>query len=301
MKRMNYEGKITFATFARPAAYLLPFFTGILIFTVYPFVNVLLISFKEGYSILSGGFSAYGLGNYAAILQDRYFLSALRNTGLYVLFVIPISLVISLFVAAAIHNMTRLKGLFQTFYFLPLVTSITAVGMVWKWMFNYDYGLINYLFSLFGSPAVNWLNNPAYNLSALVIYGVWSMLPFTIILLLAGFQNINPQYYTAARVDGAKGPMVFLRITIPLLAPTIGLTIIVNTIHASQVFTELFPLFNGKPGAAYSLYTVVFFVYEKFYVKWDLGPAAASAVVLFCIVLVFTLIQLLIQRKWKHY
>jgi multiple sugar transport system permease protein len=136
-----------------------------------------------------------------------------------------------------------------------MVTSITAVGLVWKWLFNYDYGLINYLLSIFGISAVNWLNNPAYNLAALIIYSIWSMLPFTIILLLAGFQNVDPQYYTAARVDGAKSSKIFFRITLPLLAPTIGLTMIINMISASKVFTELFPLFNGKPGSAYSLYT----------------------------------------------
>ena len=298
----NADGeRITVGTFAQPSAFLAPFMLGIIIFTIYPFINVLLISLKEDYSILSGNYSAYGIGNYAAIMQDAYFLSGLKNTGLYVIFVVPISTVISLLTAAMLNGKIKFKGFFQTCYFLPMVTSITAVGLVWKWMFNYDYGLINYVFSLFGISSVNWLNNPAYNLPALVIYGIWSMLPFTIILLLAGFQNINPQYYTAARADGAKTSLIFFRITVPLLAPTIGLTIIINMIYASKVFTELFPLFNGKPGAAYSLYTVVYYMYEKFYMKWELGPAAASAVMLFIILLVFTAIQLLLQRKWKNY
>ena len=168
-------------------------------------------------------------------------------------------------------------------------------------MFNYDFGLINYLLSLFGVKAINWLNNPAYNLAALIIYGIWSMLPFTIILLLAGYQNVNPQYYTAARADGARAGKIFTRITLPLLAPTIGLTLIINTIDASRVFTELFPLFNGQPGSAYSLYTVVYYLYDAFYVQWKLGRAAASAVILFLIVLALTSIQLFIQRKWKNY
>lgn len=182
-----------------------------------------------------------------------------------------------------------------------MVTSVTAVGLVWKWMFNYDYGLINYALSLFGVSPVNWLNDPHYNLAALIIYGIWSMLPFTIILLLSGFQNINPQYYTAARIDGASSGRIFRRITVPLLAPTLGLTMIVNVISASKVFSELFPLFNGNPGSAYSLYTVVYYLFDMFYKQWQLGPAAASAVVLFVIVLIFTMLQLFIQRKWKNY
>lgn len=308
MKRMSrFEkedtllGKTTkFRAFFEPFAFLAPFMIGLLLFTVYPFINVFVLSFKENYK-LSGTFSSFGFQNYADVLRDPNFLNGLKNTGLYVLFVVPIATVLSLFIANALNHDIKLKGVFQTSYFLPMVTSITAVGLVWKWLFNYDYGLINYLLSIFGISAVNWLNNPAYNLAALIIYSIWSMLPFTIILLLAGFQNVDPQYYTAARVDGAKSSKIFFRITLPLLAPTIGLTMIINMISASKVFTELFPLFNGKPGSAYSLYTVVYYLYDMFYAQWKLGKAAASAIILFIIVLILTLIQLRIQRKWKNY
>lgn len=293
--------KLTARTFLVPAAFLAPFLIGLILFTIYPFINVVLISFKENYKVLTGEFSGFGLDNYRDVIADPNFLNGLRNTALYVLFVVPIATALSLLIATLLNGNIRLKGLFQTCYFLPMVTSVTAVGLVWKWLFNYDYGLINYLFSLFGLPAVNWLNDPAYNLTALVIYGIWSMIPFTTILLLAGFQNVNPQYYTAARVDGAKSGRIFFRITLPLLAPTIGLTLIINMISASKVFSELFPLFNGNPGAAYSLYTVVYYLYDAFFVKWKLGRAAASAVILFLIVLVLTMIQLFIQRKWKNY
>jgi len=293
--------RITFRTFAVPTAFLAPFMLGMLIFWVYPFINVLLISLRENYSILSGNFTSYGFGNFVDIFNDRFFINGLRNTGLYVLFVVPVATVIALMVAAMLNTKVRLQGLFQTCYFMPLVTSITAIGMVWKWIYNHDFGLLNYLLSLFGAAPVNWLNNPAYNLTALVIYGIWRMLPYTIILMLAGMQNINPQYQIAAKADGAKTAFIFFRITVPLLAPIIGLTVIVNTIFASQVFTEMFPLFDGRPGVAYNLYTVVYYLFERFYVKWDLGPAAASAVILFAIVLTFTLIQMLLQRRWKHY
>ncbi len=293
--------KLTPRTFLEPAAFLLPFMIGLIIFTIYPFINVILMSFQEGYSVMTGEFSAIGLGNYRQIIADPNFMSGLKNTGMYVLFVVPIATALSLLIASLLNTDIKLKGLFQTCYFLPMVTSITAVGLVWKWMFNYDYGLINYGLSLLGADAINWLNNPAFNLPALIIYGVWNMMPFTIILLLAGYQSIDPQYYTAARADGAKQGRIFFRITVPLLAPTLGLTMIVNVISASKVFSELFPLFNGKPGAAYSLYTVVYYLYDMFYNRWALGPAAASAVVLFVIVLVFTFLQLAIQRKWKNY
>ena len=277
-KKDGAQGAPGLKSLWEPAAYLLPFLIGLAVFVVYPFINVFLISFQNDYNMMTGAFDGFGVENYRKILADPNFLNGLRNTALYVVFVVPVSTAISLGIASMLNANIRLKGLFQTCYFLPMVTSITAVGLVWK-----------------------WLNDPKYNLAALILYGIWNMLPFTTILLLSGYQNIDRQYYTAARVDGAKQARIFLRITVPLLAPTIGLTLIVNTITASKVFTELFPLFNGNPGSAYSLYTVVYYLYDMFYTKWELGPAAASAVVLFAIVLVLTVLQLFVQRKWKNY
>jgi len=300
-KKPRDDVKPTAKTFLVPAAYLAPFMIGLIIFAIYPFINVFLISFKENYKVLTGAFTSVGFANYEAVMRDPNFLNGLKNTFLYAAIVVPIATALSLLIATLLNNDIRLKGFFQTCYFLPMVTSITAIGLVWKWLFNFDYGLINYFLSLFHIDPINWLNNPAYNLAALSIYGVWSMIPFTTILLLAGFQNVNPQYYTAARADGAKGGRIFRRITLPLLAPTIGLTLIVNMISASKVFSELFPLFNGRPGSAYSLYTVVYYLYDAFFVQWKLGRAAASAVILFVIVLALTMMQLFIQRKWKHY
>lgn len=304
MKKLKVRAdseKLTAKTFLEPAAFLLPFLIGLVLFTLYPFINVILISFKENYKVLTGEFSAFGFANYQAVIKDPYFVSGLKNTFTYMFLVVPIATGLSLLIATLLNGNIKMKALFQTCYFLPMVTSITAVGLVWKWLYNYDYGLINYCLSLFGLDPINWLNNPMYNMAALVIYGIWNMIPMTTILLLAGFQNVNPQYYTAARVDGAKSMRIFLRITLPLLAPTIGLTLIINMITASKVFSELFPLFNGQPGTAYSLYTVVYYLYDAFFVKWKLGRAAASAVILFVIVLVLTMIQLFIQRKWKNY
>ena len=252
MKRLSRQPRLngeraTVRTFLEPAAFLTPFLIGLILFTLYPFINVFLISFKEGYKVLSGEFTSFGFQNYETVMSDPNFLNGLKNTGLYVVLVVPIATVLSLLIATLLNNDIKLKGFFQTCYFLPMVTSITAIGLVWKWLFNFDYGLINYFLSVFGIDPVNWLNNPAYNLAALVIYGVWSMIPFTTILLLAGFQNVNPQYYTAARADGAKGGRIFFRITLPLLAPTIGLTLIVNMISASKVFPSCSRCSTGSP------------------------------------------------------
>lgn len=284
-----------------PILYLSPFFFGLIIWTLYPFINVLLISFKENYNLLTGSYKNLGLGNYIYVLNNLKFLNALRNTGIYVIFTVPISTFLALIFANLLNQKLKGIALFQTAYFLPLVTSATAIGLVWKLMFNTNFGAINQILSYLNISPIHWLDYPKNNIYTLIIFGVWNILPFTIILLLSGLQNINPLYYTVAKLDGASDFKIFRRITIPLLSPTIGLVLIINTISTSKVYSELFPIFSGRPGIADNLYTVVYYIYDLFYVKWDLGKAAAASVILFLILFVLTLLQLQIQKKWKHY
>lgn len=283
-----------------PFLYLLPFTIGVAIFTLYPIVNVFILSFKENYRHLTGKYSGFGFANYRSILKDPYFIQAIQITFKYVLIVIPFAVALSLIIANLLNQKTKLSGLFQTMYFLPLITSVTAVGLTWKYMFNYRSGIINFILNLFGLNSVNWLQDPNANFWALCIYGIWSMMPFTIILLLSGLQNIDPRYYTAAKVDGASSLRIFFRITVPLLSPTIWLVVIINTISAFKVFNELFPLFAG-PGIGHNLYTLVYYIYHQFrgLTPPKYGRAAAAAIILFGLILIFTRIQFLIQR-WNR-
>ena len=296
MKRWS---KISFKRI-EPLLYLAPFLIGIIIFTLYPIFNVFFMSFKENYKYLTGEFSGYGLNNFVQILSDPYFIQSLKNTFSYVLIVIPISTCLAIVFAVLLNQNIKLKALFQTAYFLPMVTSVTAVGMAWKFMFNYNSGLINFFLNLLGFESINWLQIASNNFAALVIFGIWNILPFTIILLLSGLQNIDPLYYTAAKVDGANTLTCFFRITLPLLAPTICMVLIVNTISTFKVFNELFPLFNG-PGIAYNLFTVVYYIYYQFrgLTPPKYGLAAAAAIILFIIIFCFTMIQLYIQKKYS--
>ena len=296
MKRWS---KISFKRI-EPFLYLAPFLIGIIIFTLYPIFNVFFMSFKENYKYLTGEFSGYGLNNFVQILSDPYFIQSLKNTFSYVLIVIPISTCLAIVFAVLLNQNIKLKALFQTAYFLPMVTSVTAVGMAWKFMFNYNSGLINFFLNLLGFESINWLQIASNNFAALVIFGIWNILPFTIILLLSGLQNIDPLYYTAAKVDGANTLTCFFRITLPLLAPTICMVLIVNTISTFKVFNELFPLFNG-PGIAYNLFTVVYYIYYQFrgLTPPKYGLAAAAALILFIIIFCFTMIQLYIQKKYS--
>ncbi len=290
------------ARFSRiePYMYLLPFFIGVIAFTLYPVINVIVMSFKEDYSYLTREFAQWGVDNYATVLNDSRFRQAIGNTLKYVVLVVPISTCIAVVVAYLLNQKLRFSALFQTAYFLPMVTSITAVGLAWRLMYNERFGIINYILSWFGVEPMGWLTQAQYSMPALVIFGIWNILPFTIILLLSGLQNIDEQYYTAAKVDGARSLRIFFRITVPLLAPTIFLVCIVNTISSFKVFSELYPLFKGDPGPFYNLYTVVYYIRYAMMEAREYGVAAAAAIILFLFIFVFTMVQLLIQKKWQH-
>lgn len=284
-----------------PFLYLLPALLSIGVFTLYPVLNVFLMSFKENFKYMTQEFSGFGFANYMTVLQDPYFQQAMGNTMKYVLIVVPISTALALVIATLLNQNIKFKGLLQTAYFLPMVTSVTAVGLAWKFMFNYNSGIINFFLNLLGMNSVNWLQDPNMNFLALVIYGIWSILPFSIIILLSGLQNIDPLYYTAAKVDGAKPLRTFFKITVPLLAPTLGLLMIVNTISTFKVFNELFPLFQG-PGIAFNLFTVVYYIYYQFrgLTPPKYGMAAASAIILFVVIFLFTMLQLWLQNRGRN-
>lgn len=280
-----------------PWLYLSPFLIFIIIFTLYPVINVFTISFKENYSYLRGTFKALNFENYKYVLTDDKFTSGLKNTALYVLFVVPVSTAISLFFANLLNKKVKGSAIFQTAFFLPMVTSVTAVGLIWRLMYNQQYGIINWLLSKFGIEKIGWVTESRWSLLALIIFGTWNILPFTIIILLSGMQNINETYYTVARVDGAKPARIFFRITVPLLSPTIFLVSIVNTISCFKVFSELYPLFYGKPGPYYNLYTVVYYIRYAMMEKRKYGYAAAAAVILFLCIFVVTLLELYLKKR----
>ena len=290
-KRREFFNKV------EPWLYLAPFLIFIIIFTLYPVINVFTISFKENYSYLRGTFKAFNFENYKYVLTDDKFTSGLRNTALYVLFVVPVSTAIALFFANLLNKKVRGSAVFQTAFFLPMVTSVTAVGLIWRLMYNQQYGIINWVLTKFGIEKIGWVTESQWSLPALIIFGTWNILPFTIIILLSGMQNINELYYTVARVDGAKPARIFFRITVPLLSPTIFLVCIVNTISCFKVFSELYPLFYGKPGPYYNLYTVVYYIRYAMMEKRKYGYAAAAAVILFLCIFVVTLLELYLKKR----
>lgn len=292
--------KPTWKSTMQALLYLLPALVFIGIFNIYPIFKSLAMSFYENYNIFSGSVESYGLSNFVEIFSDPDFYTAIRNTFIFVIGVVPMSIVISLFVAIMLNRIKVLSSLFRSIYFLPFVTSTVAVSIVWSWLFHTRYGLINYFLGFVGVDPIAWLTNPDFALLALIIMSIWKGLGYNIILFLVGLNNIDKNYYRAARVDGANNWQQFTNITIPLLSPYILLVSIIGVINSFKVFTEVYSLFSGRPGPAGSALTMVFYIYEKFYTEYQYGIATAAGIVLFVIILIFTLFQRWISRKFIY-
>lgn len=278
--------------------YLLPALIILGIFVFYPIVNTLIFSFDE---TKASGF-VFGLGSYKYLFQDKRFIQSLFNTVIYAAIVPALSVGISLVLANTLVNLKneKIRGIFQSVYFLPYVTSLVAIGIVWSWLFNSQYGVINYLLGLVGINPINWLNDPKYAMVALIIFAVWKSLAFNTLILTTGIASINPQYYQAAKIDQASSGTIFRKITIKLVSPMIAYTYIISLIAAFKVYTEVYVLFGGRTldGA---VSTVVRYIIDRFYGDQDFPLAFAASVVLLLIILTVTVIQKTLARNKIHY
>lgn len=280
--------------------YLLPMMLIILTFNIYPIFRSFMMSFYTEFNFYTQEALSYGTGNFMTIFQDPQFWLATRNTFIFVLGVVPASIIISLAIAVLLNNIKWLSGFFRSVYFLPFVTSTVAISIVWRWLYHSQYGLVNYFLSLIGIDAIQFLNDPDYAMLGLVIMAIWRGLGFNIILFLVGLNNIDQSYYAAAKIDGAKGGQRFLNITLPLLGPTTFLVSVMGVINSFKVFDEVFALFNNQPGPLNSTLTVVYYIFQKFYQENNYGVATAAGIILFLIILLFTLIQMFINRRFVH-
>jgi multiple sugar transport system permease protein len=241
-----------------------------------------------------------GLENYAALVQDKRFLVALRNTGFYTVVSVPLGMALALGLALALNHGIRGIAWIRTAYFLPVVTSATAVGLVWAWIYAPSGGILNQLIGLAGLPPQKWVSDPFWAMPAIIMMSVWQGLGTSVIIFLAGLQAIPQEYYDAASVDGAGRWARFRSVTLPLLTPSLFFTGILALISAFQIFDQVYVLARpGKPTEA--TVTLVYFIYENGFKNFKMGYAAAASWVLFLIVAVLTLIYFRSQRRWVHY
>jgi multiple sugar transport system permease protein len=240
------------------------------------------------------------LENYAALVQDERFLVALRNTTFYTVVSVPLGMTLALGLALALNRGIRGIAWVRTAYFLPVVTSATAVGLVWAWIYAPSGGILNLLIGVLGLPPQKWVSDPFWAMPAIVMMSVWQGLGTSVIIFLAGLQAIPQEYYDAAAVDGAGRWARLRSVTLPLLTPSIFFTGILSLIGAFQVFDQVYVLARpGKPTEA--TVTLVYFIYENGFKNFKMGYAAAASWVLFLIVAVLTFVYFRSQRRWVHY
>lgn len=281
-----------------PYIFLSPILIGMLVLSVGPILVSFIASFTQ-WDIVSPP-QWIGAGNYKEIVSSDLFWQVLRNTFYYVALAVPLTIILSLLLAIAVNRKLKGIGLFRTVYFLPVVTSMVAVAIVWGWLYNPEYGLINYaLRSWFGVQGPAWLRDPNWAMPAMIIVGVWKALGYNMMIFLAGLQSVPDEYYEAARLDGANTRQRFFSITLPMLTPTIFFVLVVTLIGSFQVFEQTYILTRGGPANA--TLTISYFIFQNAFQFFRMGYASALAYVLFAIVFVLTLIQLRYQRKWVFY
>ena len=296
MNKRNFKGWL----------YLLPAMLFLGIFMVYPLIDVFIYSFEEGYNSASQTYYGTGMYNYSYVLHDPYFLQAIRNTFILVVITVPLSTLLALLISVALSSVKALKKLFQTIYFLPYVTNTLAVGLVFMILFKktaYSDGLINLVLKLFGQGPVDFIDGPYWaKMLVLCIYTIWIVMPFKVLILTSALASVNQNYYNAARVDGTSRFRIIVRITLPMISPTVFYLIITGFIGAFKAYSDAVALFGTDLNAA-GMNTIVGYVYDMLYGNGGGYPsyASAAAILLFVIVLTITCINLLVSKKHVYY
>lgn len=286
--------------------YLLPAILFLGVFLVYPLADVFVYSLEEGYNFASQTYWGTGLYNFSYVLHDTYFLQALRNTLLMVVITVPLSTGLALLISLRLSSIGLLRRAFQTIYFLPYVTNTLAVGLVFMILFKktaYSDGLINLLIEWFGGGAVDFIDGPYWaKMFVLCFYIIWVVLPFKILLLTSALASVDEHYYNAARVDGTPAWRIFVRITLPMISPTLFYLVITGFIGAFKEYSDAVALFGTDLNAA-GMNTLVGYVYDMLYGDSGGYPsyASAAAIILFVIILTITVINLLVSRKHVFY
>jgi multiple sugar transport system permease protein len=243
-----------------------------------------------------------GWANYIELFEDENFWLSLKNTTIYALLTVAFSTVLAVPLAVFLAVRTRWSAVYQTIYFLPVITPMVPMSIAWKWIYDYNHGILNYVLSLVGLPAVAWLTDPHIALYALVIMGVWKVIGYNMVLLLVGIRNIPSTYVEAAAIDGAGGWQRFRWVTLPLLKPILLYVLVTSSINAFNVFTQVYVMTLGSQAApGQAVRVLVFDIYQNAFQYFRFGYASAEAVMLTLIVLGFTLIQFRIGRnkEWQ--
>lgn len=282
--------------------FIAPMVIGTLIFGIVP------ILYSAGLSLMKwdglGEKTFNGLTNFVNLMQDEKFRYEIRNTLVYTIAVVPITLMLSLGVANLLNKGLQATGFFRVIYFLPNIVMPVAVAMVWRFLLNSKVGLVNVFLRVLHLPTPGWISDPKYIMASLVIISVWSGVGYNAIIMLAGLQGISPSLYESARLDGASSIRIFWKITFPLLSPTLFFLTTMSIMNSMRAFDIIYT-FIGKADQGGPIVdasrTVVFGIYDKAFKFLNMGGASAEAMILFFMIAVITVVQFKLQDKWVFY
>ena len=276
-----------------------PIIIGLIILNIWPLIKTIYLSFNATSDF--GVNKWIGLENYKHMFSDPTVWHAALNTLKYTAISVPIGVILSLGIAVLLNSKIKGKTIYRTIYFLPMVSAPAAIAMVWKWLYSSDFGLINYVLSLIGVHGPNWLTNPKLALLSIIVVGIWSYLGYNMIILLAGLQEIPKSFYEAATIDGAGPIKQFFSITFPLISPTMFFVVVTSMITGLQVFDLIFMMISKSSAVMESTQSLVYLFYNYSFVMNDKGYGSTIIVLLLAIILLITVIQLKLQKKWVHY
>lgn len=276
--------------------FILPTMIGLIVLNIYPMVDTVRQSFYKTGDFGKGNIFV-GLKNYEKVLGDTEVWQALWNTIKYAIVEVPLSVVIALLLAVLLNRKLKGRGLFRTILFLPMVVAPAAIAMVWKWLYNSNFGLINNLFHI----KVNWISDPNIAIFSIAVIGIWSVIGYNMVLFLAGLQEVPRDYYEAASLDGANWWQQLINITIPLISPTIFFVLVTRIIAALQVFDLIYMMIDLNNPAWKKTESLVFLFYKYSFEQSKKGYGATVIVVLLVLILLITVVQMIGQKKWVHY
>ncbi len=277
-----------------------PTVIGLVILNIIPAVQTLYLSFFKSGDFGRGNIFV-GISNYKKMFLDPQVWHAVGNTLLYTLYVVPIGVFISAILAVMLNKKIYAQGTYRAIYYIPVVATPAAVTMLWRWLYNYNFGLINVVFNKIGFESVKWIDNPSIALLSIAIIGIWSTVGYNMILILSGLQEIPVVYYEASEIDGASAFAKFFKITIPMISSTLFFVIITSIIQCMQVFDVIYMMVGVANPSYDKTVSLVYLFYNNSFKYLDKGYGSAIVMLLLIIIAFITLIQVKLQNKWVNY
>ena len=277
-----------------------PTILGLIVLNIIPIFQTIYQSFFKTGDFGKGNIFI-GLENYIDLIHDSSVWQAVWNTIRYTLVEVPISIVIALLLAVLLNRKMKCRVAFRTIYFLPMIAAPAAVAMVWRWLYNSQFGLLNHILGIFGLGPVNWISDPKIAIYSVAVVGIWSVIGYNRVLFLAGLQEIPKDYYEAARIDGANAVQQFFSVTIPLLSPTLFFVLVTRLIAALQVFDVIYMMMDLSNPALEETQSLVYLFYNYSFIEGNKGYGSTIVILLLMIIMVITLFQNYLEKKWVHY